>query len=74
VYAVVGVLHGCCGSQVGFAIIEAVMVDMIDVKMVGRVENLAVHLDVLPPVFSDMNPADGIISVFGLIGVPFVFI
>ncbi len=72
-YPVVAVLAGCGGSQVGFAIIEAVMVDMIDEKMVGRVENLSVHLNMLPLVFSDMNPPDGIIGVLGLIGVPFVF-
>ena len=73
-YPVVGVLHGCRGSQVGFAIVQAVMVDMIDEKMVGRVDNLSVHLDMLPLVETHMNPADGIICVFGFISVPFVFI
>jgi len=74
VYPVVAVLPVCRRSKVRFAIIIAVMVDMIDEKMVGRVENLAVHLDMLPLASADMNPADGIIGVFGLIGVPFVFI
>ena len=69
---VVGVLHGCGGSQVRFAIIVAVMVDMIDEKMAGRVENIAVHLDMLPLFITHMNPADGIIRVFGFVGVPFV--
>ena len=73
-YPVVAVLHGCGGSQVRFAIIEAVMVDMIDEKMVRRVDNLAVHLDMLPLFKTHMNPADGIIRVFGFIGVPFVFV
>jgi len=65
-YPVVAVLPACGGSQVRFAIIVAVMVDMIDEKMVGRVENLAVHLDMLPLVSGDMNPADGVIRVFGM--------
>jgi len=44
-YPVVAVLHACGGSQVRFAIIVAVMVDMIDEKMVGRVDNLSMHLN-----------------------------
>ena len=73
-YPVVAVLPACGGSQVRFAIIVAVMVDMIDEKMVGRIENLAVHLNMLPLVCTDMNPPDGVIRVFGLIGVPFVLV
>ena len=41
--------------------------------MVGRVENLAMHLNVLPLVFTNMNPPDGIKGVFALIRMPFVF-
>jgi hypothetical protein len=74
VYPVVAVLHGCGASQVGYAIIEAVMVDVIDEKMAGRIENLAVHLNMFPLFITYMDPADGVISVFGLVGVPFVFI
>ena len=73
-YPVVAVLPACGGSQVCFAIIEAVMVDMIDEEMLRRPENLAVHLDMLPLVFGEVNPADSITGVFGFIGVPFVFI
>ena len=73
-YPVVAVLPVCRRAEVRFAIIEAVMVDMIDEKMVRRVDNLAVHLDMLPLFITDMNPADGIICIFGLIGVPFVFV
>ena len=72
-YAVVGVLPVIGRPEVRIAIIEAVMVDVIDEKMIGRVENLAVHLDMFPLFITDMNPADGIIRVFGLVGVPFVF-
>ncbi len=73
-YPVVAVLAVCRRPEVRFAIVQAVMVDMIDEKMAGRVDNLAVHLNMLPLVFTYMNPPDGIIGVFGLIGVPFVFI
>ena len=73
-YAVVGVLLVCCGPQVGYAIVEAVMVDMIDEQMAGWIEDLAVHLDMLPLFITHMDPADGIIRVFGLIGVPFVLV
>ncbi len=41
--------------------------------MVGRVENLAVHLNMLPLVFTQMNPPSGIKGVFALNRVPFVF-
>jgi len=41
--------------------------------MVGRVENLAMHLNMLPLVFTEMNPAGGIKGVFALDRVPFVF-
>ena len=41
--------------------------------MAGQVENLAMHLNVLPLVFTQMNPPGGIKGVFALIRVPFVF-
>ena len=41
--------------------------------MVGRVENLAMHLNMLPLVFTQMNPPGGIKGVFALNRVPFVF-
>ena len=41
--------------------------------MVGRVENLAMHLNMLPLVFTQMNPPGGIKGVFALNHVPFVF-
>ena len=42
--------------------------------MVGRVENLAMHLNMLPLVFTQMNPPGGIKGVFALNRVPFVFV
>ena len=41
--------------------------------MVGRIENLAMHLNMLPLVFTQMNPPGGIKGVFALNHVPFVF-
>ncbi len=40
--------------------------------MVGRVENLAMHLNMLPLVFTNMNPPNSIKGVFALNRVPFV--
>lgn len=72
VYPVIAVLPVCCSSQVRFAIIIAVMVDMIDEKMGRRPENLAVHLDMLPLAFTEIDAPAGIKGVFTLNGVPFV--
>ena len=49
------------------------MVDMIDQKMVGWINNLAVHLDMLPLAFTEIDAPTGIIGVFTLYSVPFVF-
>jgi len=40
--------------------------------MARRVENLAMHLNMLPLVFTQMNPPGGIKGVFALNRVPFV--
>ena len=42
--------------------------------MAGRVENFAMHLNMLPLVFTQMNPPGGIKGVFALNRVPFVFV
>ncbi len=74
VYPVVAVLPVCGGSQVRFAIIVAVMVDMIDEKMAGRIENLTVHLDMFPLLFTEIDAPTGIKGVFALNSVPFVLV
>ena len=50
------------------------MVYMVNEKMVGRVENLTVHLN-RPPlfVFADPFTPGGIICIFELFCMPFVF-
>ncbi len=61
-----------CGSEVGLSIVEAVMVYMVNEKMVGRVDNLTVHLNRPPLVFADPLTPGGIICIFELFGMPFV--
>ncbi|MBA7648512.1 hypothetical protein ES703_56298 [subsurface metagenome] len=49
------------------------MVDMVYEKMLGRVDYLAVHLNI-KSLFPDLGGSDGIIGIFGLAGIPFVFV
>ena len=72
-YPVIAVLPVRGSSQVGFSIIVAVMVDMVDEQVVGGVENLAVHLNMLPFSIAEMDAPAGIKSISRLNGVPFVF-
>ncbi len=48
------------------------MVDMVYEKMLGRVDYLAVHLNI-KSLFPDPGGSDGIIGISGLAGIPFVF-
>ena len=50
------------------------MVYMVNEKMVGRVDNLTVHLNRPPFVFADPFTPGGIICIFELFCMPFVFI
>ncbi len=43
VSSVAAVLLGRCRAEVGFSIVEAVMVDMVNEKMVGRVDYFTMH-------------------------------
>ncbi len=63
-----------CGAEVGLSIVEAVMVYMVNEKMVGRVDNLTVHLNRPPLVFADPLTPGGIICIFELFCMPFVFV
>ncbi len=49
------------------------MVYMVNEKMVGRVDNLTVHLNRPPFVFADPYTPGGIICIFELFCMPFVF-
>jgi len=50
------------------------MIYMVNEKMVGRVENLTVHLNRPPLVFADSDTSGGIICIFELFCMPFVLI
>ena len=69
-----GILGGCCGSQIRLSIIKAVMIYMVNEKMVGRVDYLTVHLNRQPFVFADPYTPCCIICIFELFGMPFVFV
>jgi hypothetical protein len=74
VYPVVAVLHTSRRPDVGFSIVQTVMINMVHYEMVGQIDNLAVHLNILDFVFTQMNPPAGIKGVFVLLGMPFVLI
>ena len=61
------------GAKIGFSIVEAVTVDVVDEKMVGRVDNLSVHLNT-DSLFPNPRESAGIISVCTPVYVPFAFI
>ena len=64
-----------CRAEVGLSIVEAVMVYMVNEKMVGRVDNLTVHLNRHPLfAFADSDTSGGIKCIFELFGVPFMFV
>ena len=63
----------CCGTEIGFAIVEAVVVYVVNEEMVGDIEYLAVHSDGdLFFVFGVPDLSLGIVGVSALVGVPFV--
>jgi len=49
-------------SEIGFSIVQAVTVDVVDEKMVGRVDNLSVHFNT-DSLFPNPRESAGIISV-----------
>ena len=69
-YPVVAVLHTSRRPEVGFSIVQAVMINVVDYEMVWQIDNLAVHFqrDIL---FADANPSAGIEGVSAFDGVPF---
>jgi len=61
------------GAKIGFSIVEAVTVDVVDEKMVGQVYNLSVHLNT-DSLFPKPRESAGIISVCTPVDVPFVLV
>ena len=73
-YPVVAVLPASRRPQVGFSIVQAVMINMVHNEMVWGVYYFAVHLNILALVFTQMNPSAGIESVAFFDSMPFVLI
>ena len=73
-YPVVTVLQTSCRPDIGFSIVQAVMINVVHYEMVRRLYYFAVHLNILHLVFSQMNLSAGIKSVSALHGMPFVLI
>ena len=67
------VLCTCCVAEVGLSIIPSVVVDMVNEKMLGRIDYFTVHMDA-GLLFRDLSGSAGIKSVFGPGGVPFVLV
>ncbi len=49
------------------------MVDMVNEKMLGRVDHFSVHLNI-KSLFPGPGGSDGIIGISAFAGVPFVFV
>ena len=53
-YPVVVILRACCEPEIGFSIVQAVMINVVDEEMAGRVYYLPVHPD-RNILFADVN-------------------
>jgi len=63
----------CCGTEIGLAIVEAVVVYVVNEEMVGDIDNLAVHSDgTLFFVYGVPDLSLCVIGESALVGVPFV--
>lgn len=62
-----------CGAEVCFSIVEAVAVDVVTEKVIGDVNDLAVHPDSFSGLISRVAlPADGVRAGGAFCDVPFV--
>lgn len=67
------VLRASCRPDVGFSIVQAVMIDVVDYEMAGRLDYFTVHPDI-DCLFRGSGTTNGIKSVILPDGVPFVLI
>ena len=72
-YPVVVILRACCQPEIGFSIVQAVMINVVDEEMVGRVDYFTMHPD-RNILFADVNGSAGIEGITALDGTPFVLI
>jgi len=73
VYPVVAILRACCLSEIGFSIVQAVMINVVDEEIVGRVDYFTMHPD-RNILFADAFVSVGIEGICALAGMPFVLI
>ena len=72
-YPVVAILRACCEPEIGFSIVQAVMINVVDEETVGRVDYFTVHPD-SNILFADVTGSSGIEGISALDGIPFVLI
>ena len=72
-YPVVAVLHASRRPEVGFSIVQAVMVDMVDELPVTGVHNHPVHRYALMPAFTDCSTSCCVVASRKPRCLPFVF-
>jgi len=70
---VVVILRACCEAEIGFSIVQAVMINVVDEEMAGRVDYFTVHPD-RNILFADVNGSAGVEGITALYGIPFVLI
>ena len=70
---VLGVLGGSGGAEIGFAIVPAVMIDVVDEEVARDVDDFAVH-GYCQPLLQGRRPLapDGVVRTVSPAGVPFV--
>ena len=73
VFSVVVILRACCGSEICFSIVQAVMIDVVDEEIVGRADYFTVHHD-RNILFAGSFGSAGIEGVLALDDTPFVLI
>jgi len=68
---VAGVLRVCCQTEIGFSIVQAVMINVVDYEVARRVEYVTVHTE-RKILFADSFVPYGIEGICILDGMPFV--
>ena len=72
-YPVVAILRACCLSEIGFSIVQAVMINVVDEEILGRVDYFTMHHD-RNILFANVNGSAGIEGICALADMPFVLV
>jgi len=73
VYLVVVILRACYRPEIGFSIVQAVMINVVDEEIVGRVDYFTMHHD-RNILFANVNGSAGIEGICALADMPFVLV